>query len=189
MSSANAIPIASYATELDKLLDLRKIHLALIGGTSPAAYGNCGYGKEIIHAVIAAAAKGVGPDNAPYPAYEPWYEAMKRKASGPARWLKGMERTGPGQYANRGRWGGMLDGSRFRFEVDQKTLWLVWTAENDRMAIYAEVHQEGLPLGRGGPSKKRTWLHIACEGSMAATVKAYQLAIDDMIAAWNAGRL
>ena len=177
-----SISITQICQELDKLLGMRNINLHLIGGSSPAKYPACGYGAGIIEAVIASAAAGVGPDNRPYPEYSPEYAKRKKKAGGPIRFLRGIESPG--------RTGGMLDPARFHFEIGAGgRLWLVWTSAGGKMDVYAEVHQLGLPLGKNGPRKQRMWLQVATARSSTAVFKGYQMAIDDLIMAWNAGRI
>ena len=60
--------------------------------------------------------------------------------------------------------------------------WLVWTAENERMAIYGEVHQEGL-----GKMPQRQWMHLQSELAKAAVVAAIEQAVKVCIARFNNG--
>jgi hypothetical protein len=117
-------------------------------------------GPEIINLIIGHAKAGLGEEDAAYPPYSPKYDKRKAKAGG-GQFLRGIGKTG--------RSGGMLDPKNFSFEVTADgVLYLVWTAADARMAIYGQVHNDGLPLGKGGPSKKRPWMHLKWERARAA---------------------
>lgn len=94
--------------------------------------------------------------------------------------LRGIGRTGNA--------GGMLDPANFSWEIDaDNVLWLVWTASDERMAIYGEVHQDGLPLGRNGPRKQRKWMHLEWQAADEAVVKWVENAVDALVEEFNRG--
>ena len=136
------------------------------------------YGDEIIETIIASAKAGVGPRNRQYRDYEPSYtKHLQREAA------KGKPHPHKLRSAGRtGRAGGMLDPERFKWKISPSgRLFLIWTAAGQRMAIYGEVHQEGLALGKGGPRKKRKWMHVDSAETDRAVVHAYEKTIDDLI--------
>ena len=157
---------------LYKLLDPQTVNRALIGGTSPSPPGGAGHAVGILEALIAATTGGIGPNNSGYAAYSDDY-AAKKQSAGSMRWLRGAK--------NSGRSGGMLDPARFRFSATDGSLWLVWTAENSRMGIYAEVHQDGI----NPKVPQRKWMTFHRTNCANAILKAYQETIDEMIAEWN----
>jgi len=137
----------------------------------------------VTQAIIAVASMGVGPDGVAYPEYSPAYAKWKA-SKGPlsGRWLRGV--------GNKGRTGGMLDVKRFKAEIRTRgTLWIAWTALGSRMAIYGHVHQDGLPLGPGGPRKQRRWMHLQSEESRNAALALYSETLDQLVAEFNANRL
>lgn len=162
--------LREFERDLNALLSTKTIHKHLAEH----------HGETVLDAVIGAAESGIGPGDKPYPAYSPEYDKLKAKKGG-GMWLRGIGRTG--------KRGGMLDRKHFKYEVEADgSAALVWTAPDERMGIYAEVHQEGLPLGRGGPKKKRKWLHFEGRTSATALDQAYQATLDELAAQFNAGR-
>ena len=118
------------------------------------------FGDKLIEAVIQAAKDGIGPGRKPYPGYEPGYAKQVSKSGGQKPWLVGID-SGTGK---------MLAKARFKYEYDADgTLWLVWRPDPSvpGMAVYGRVHNEGLPLGRGGPKKLRPWMHFDNPGVQA----------------------
>ena len=139
------------------------------------------HGKEIIEAVIAAAKLGIGPGNHRFRAYSPEYAKRKERTGGiDGRWMRGPERSG--------RATGMLDPGNFDFRITADgRLYLVWTAADERMAIYAEVHQEGLKIGRHGPAIQRKWMHLQSSRARGAVIAAYRQTMQELAAMTAAG--
>lgn len=138
--------------------------------------------KEIVNAVIGSAKAGIGPGDRVYPGYSESYQKQIDRAGGAKLWLRGIGKGG--------RQEGMLDPEHFAIVVDaQGHAFLVWTAPDSRMGIYAEVHQEGLPIGRGGPRRERRWLHFENRANVNAVVKAYELTFNSLAAQFSAGRM
>jgi hypothetical protein len=157
--------------ELMKVVNRKTIHDRL----------SKGHGKEIINAVVGSAKAGVGPGNKKYPPYSKSYTRQLGLSRG---------RVKGGDIKN---WlhlsGAMLEKGNFGWEVaSDGKLFMVWTAPNDKVGTYAEVHQEGLPLGKNGPKKQRKWLHFETTASAKAVVKAYEATIGEMVLEFNAGR-
>lgn len=164
--------LAKFERDLGAALDPKVINKRLIDR----------YGDEIIKAMIHSAHLGIGPGNKPYPAYSPQYEAAKKSKQGDTlrNWLRGLQRTG-------GK-GGMLDPKNFSWEIDARGgLWLVWTAPDEQTGIYAEVHNEGLPLGPGGPRKKREFMHFETTDTLRIVWAGYDKAMDEIAAEFSAG--
>lgn len=140
------------------------------------------YGDDVIGRVIESANTGVGPQNQPYPAYSPEYKKLKERKQGTAfgNWLRGISRTGTS--------GGMLDPNNFSWVIERGDLWLMWTAPDTKAGIYAEVHNKGLPIGRGGPVKRREFMHFETAMTNAAVRQAYEQAMDEIAAQFSAGR-
>ena len=135
------------------------------------------HGKTVINVVRGTAKAGIGPANEKYPALSKRYAARKAKKVGKFAdiWL-----TLSGE---------MLKEQHFSWEVNPNgKTFLVWTAPDDNVGTYAEVHQEGLPLGRGGPRKKRTWLHFGNTANQTALFKALELALDKLVIEFNLNR-
>lgn len=157
-----------------KLRELEKNLLAVVDQETIYRHLAEHHGKEIINAVIGAARAGIGPDNKSFPKYSPEYAKRKAEHGKTDLWLRGIERAG--------RADGMLGPERFSYEIVGGRLFLVWTAGNAQMAIYGEVHQEGLPLGRGGPRKQRRWMHLESATASKAVQKAFELTIRELSA-------
>ena len=133
--------------------------------------------EPIVDAVIASAVSGIGPGNRKYPAYSPAYAKKKRQA-GSMRWLRGI--------GNDGRSGGMLDPKNFSIMVSARgNAALVWHGPQE---TYPRVHQEGLPLGKNGPRKKRKWLHFDNPSNAAAVRLALGNTFKELVAQFNANR-
>ncbi len=136
--------------------------------------------KTLLAIIINTTKQGVGPGEKRYPRYSERYKKWKQPFVGAPYWLRGKGRTGKS--------GGMLDPGNFSSEVEQDgTGWIVWDAPDPRMAIYGEVHQEGLPLGRNGPRKQRKWLHFEHRNNTTALIKAYDATIVKIVAMFSAG--
>lgn len=165
--------LKEFERDLDAVISQKALHETIRDTAS--------IGDTLIELIIESATLGDGPGNQPYPDYSDSYQKRVDKAGGSKRFLRGIGREG--------REGGMLDPKRFSFEVEGNgTAFLVWKQENDTMGTYAEVHQLGLPLGRGGPQKQRMWLHFANQRNAASLVIAYDKAGDLLGAAFNANR-
>lgn len=150
------------------------------------------HGETVIKAVIASAKAGIGPGNKPYPAYADSYKrelgmetyagaemfakrlvakAYKANARKPEK-----TRLRKALAAGNKLWlylsGKMLDPKNFSWIVRENgRLFLVWTAPNEEVGVYAEVHNEGLPIGRGGPKKKREFMQFDTTLTMTAVVR------------------
>jgi len=141
------------------------------------------HGDKVIKAVINAAHAGRGPQDKPYPAYAEKYKERKTKEQGSAlgNWLRGIGKSG-----NKG---GMLDPGNFSWDIDSRgDLWLVWTAPDQKTGIYAEVHNKGLPIGRGGPVKQREFMHFEAILTEVAVKMAHRQTLDELAAQFSAGR-
>ena len=135
------------------------------------------HGKTVIQVVIGTAKAGIGPGNKKYPAWSKQYAAWKKKKVGKFAdiWLT---LTGAMLAPKNFKWDAKSDGKMF----------LVWTAPSAKVGTYAEVHQEGLPLGPGGPKKKRTWLHFENRANFAAVFKALEMTMDKLVVEFNLNR-
>lgn len=161
--------LREFERDLDEFLDQRTINKAFVEW----------HGDTVIRIVISQARLGIGPGDTRYPAYSEKYAAKKRKRGGTlGNWLRGMGHTGVA--------GGMLDPKNFSWRTTRNGLWLVWTAPDERTGIYAEVHNEGLPLGPGGPRKKREFMHFDTRASGRAVFEAYQDTVDRLAAKFSA---
>lgn len=165
-------------------------------------------GKHVIDSVIASAKLGIGPNDAPYP---PWSESYLKQ-------LQAVDEGDAGQYSRvlaRKFWqtgkggmqrakkaaaagmkqflyltGKMLDLKNFSWRVWQTgTLALEWRAPDTRTGIYAEVHNNGLPIGRGGPIKKRTFMHFTSSMTKRTVLMGFKMAIGQMAADFNSGKV
>lgn len=138
------------------------------------------YGGRILTAVLQMAKAGIGPDDAPYPPYSASYQKSLGMAG---------SRTRSGAKKNfLVRSGDMLDRGNFDWTATNTGLTLVWTQPNAKVGIYAEVHNDGLPIGRGGPTKRREFMHFEARASREAVNIGIARAWDDLIKQFNAGR-
>jgi len=200
-----AAQFRDWSDDLDAFLSMRGIHQDLAANQAKK--------PTIAQAVIATAVSGRGPNGTPYPGYSESYKrqlglvqktgggksyAWSRKAAsgylatgkggkrrvhraaaaGQKRWLRGIESTG-----NKG---GMLGVERFQIRVSPGgKAFLVWTAENPNMGVYAHVHNDGLPIGRNGPRKQREWMHLQSTLTATAVVAAYKRVVKARAAKFN----
>ena len=174
MARMRILGLREFERDLAAVLDDRTIHKHLADR----------HGKEIVNAIIGTAKAGIGPGNAPFAPYSPAYRRRIEKAGGTKFWLRGIDR--------RGRGGGMLDPERFEVVVDPEGGGAVeWQPADSRMAAYGPVHQgtryggENDTRGRIPP---RPWLHFDNAANQAAVMKAYELTIDELAAAFSAGK-
>ncbi len=164
--------LKQFERDLDKFLSPDRIGAAFVER----------FGKVLIQQLIADAHVGTGPGNTRYPPYSAEHLKVKvRKQGGAAgNFLRGPSRTG--------RRGGMLDAKRFGWKVNMRVgsskggAVLVWTAENAEMGIYAEVHNSGLPIGKGGPVKKREFMHFDTTAMQSIIAKGFEDTIDGLSA-------
>ena len=140
------------------------------------------YGQEIINAIIGVAKSGIGPGDRPYQGYSESYKKQIAKHGGRKLFLRSI--------GEQGREGGMLDPARFTYEISgDGRLWLVWSAANNRMGVYAEVHNKGLRIGPHGPSIKREWAHVESARANRAVVSAYNRTMNDLAAQVARGQM
>ena len=165
-------------------------------------------GKIVIDRLIASAKAGIGPGNTKYAAYEESYKehlGLRPRTGRGGRWTPkragaflatgkgGKGRLHKAIAAGNKLWllltGTMLAKTNFAWEQPQGTgLTLVWTAPDEQTGIYAEVHNYGAkPIGRGGPRKKREFMHFESSVTLRAVEEAYRQAIDELAAAFSAG--
>ena len=55
------------------------------------------------------------------------------------------------------------------------------------MAIYAEVHQDGLQIGKHGPAIQRKWMHLESSLARGAVIQAYKQTMAELSAQAAAG--
>jgi len=139
-------------------------------------------GKEIINALIAAAKDGLGPGDVPFQAYAKSYDKQIKKSGKRKFMLRGI--------GLQGRSGGMLDPKRFTWEIDSKgKLWLVWKGDSPEMNTYAHVHNDGLKIGKHGPSIQREWMHFNAPAIDKIIRSAYKIAAEQLVAEFNQGTI
>ena len=137
--------------------------------------------KEIVSTVISIAQTGRGPDGKEYPKYSEAYRKIKEQAKGgtKGRWLRGV--------GNTGKKGGMLDADNFSLDIERGGgIWLVYDAPDNKTDIRAHVHNDGLPIGRGGPKKVREFVGWYT-GTIDAYIESMQIIIDDVGAETSVG--
>ena len=140
------------------------------------------HGDELIAQVIASAKAGHGRGDTFYPAYSEAYAAKVASSGKRKPWLVGID-TAPG--------GSMLARERFGFTIDaQGTLWLRWTPDPavPAQAVYGRVHQEGLPLGPGGPKKLRPFVQITARQTAGKVTRWWADTMRRIVAQVNAGQ-
>ena len=158
------------------------------------------FGDRVVEAVITAAKVGIGPGDKKYPAYSQSYKKQLGLKGGHSatmsrRYLKtgagGKRRVEKAQAAGNKVFltatGTMLDPSNFSWATDKGGVTLVWTAPSDEVGVYAAVHNDGLPIGRGGPRKKREFMHFEARLTWAAVEKALDESISDLARQFNEG--
>jgi len=157
-----------FVRDLEKAISPREVHKRFVDR----------YGSEVIRAVIQSAKMGMGPGDTPYPPYSDSYKKQIDRKQGAKFWLVGLSEK-PAH---------MLDEKNFSWEIDESgDLWLVWTAPDEQTGIYAEVHNNGKPIGKGGPVKKREFMHFDTLKTLTTVVKAYEAAMEELVADFNAG--
>ena len=164
-------------------------------------------GKAIIDSVVGSAKDGLGPGDAKYPDYEDSYKeqlGLRQRTGKAAMWSRkragaflatgkgGKARLHKAIAAGNKLWlwltGVMLAKANFSWEEPKgDELTLKWTAPDEQVGIYAEVHNEGLPLGRNGPRKKREFMHFETTRTLAAVDAGYEQALRELTAQFSAG--
>lgn len=138
-------------------------------------------GDEVRDALRLEAFAGNGPGGKRYPPYSKAYARRKMKAQGSVlgNWLRGFG----GEQK-------MLDRRRFSWRINPagSEIWLVWTAATARMGVYAEVHNSGKPIGRGGPVKKREWMHFDAPKTTKTVFAGMDQTLNNLAAEFSAGR-
>lgn len=138
------------------------------------------HGDEVIRQVVAAAKLGIGPGDKPYPGYSESYQKQIAKKGGRKFFLRGIGKEG--------RSGGSLDEKNFSWEIRKDRLWLIWKAPNKEAGVYMEVHNSGKPIGKGGPRKKREFMHFEAGMTRAAVEKGFQEALEAIAVDFDAGK-
>lgn len=138
------------------------------------------HGDEVIRQVIAAAKLGIGPGDKPYPGYSESYKKQIAKKGGRKYYLRGI--------GSEGRSGGSLDENNFSWEIRKDRLWLVWKPPSKEAGIYMEVHNSGKPIGKGGPRKKREFMHFLASGTRAAVESGFQDALEAVAVDFDTGK-
>ena len=145
------------------------------------------HGDRVIEAVITSAKAGLGPGK-PFPPHADSTAkglGLHAKTGGKASWT----RSG-GKKNFLVQSGVMLDDKRFTWRIDRDGITLVWDSGGDaKLGTYAEVHNDGLPIGRGGPVKQREFMHFECTISWAAVEIGLGAAIEDLKGQFEAGRV
>jgi hypothetical protein len=163
------------------------------------------HGDETIRLVINAAKAGDGPDGSPYPPYAQSYRQQLSMSPG-EMFSKRLVRQSYDANAGRSEkarfrmalaagnkaWltltGTMLNPANFSWQINPDgSLDLVWTAPNDECGVYAEVHNNGLPIGKGGPVKRREFMHFSSRLVTAALDSAIADTFERIVDKFNAG--
>lgn len=128
------------------------------------------HAAEIIDAVIGSAKAGIGPGNKGYPPLSAAYEA---KFKGQRKNFLAVTDT-------------LLNTERFSLTARGVTLTLMWSG-NDKLGIIATVHNDGKPIGRGGPIKQREFVHFESTPIWSVLNSALERAFDRVAAEFNRG--
>ena len=128
------------------------------------------HAAEIIDEVIGSAKKGKGPGDQDYPPLSAAYAAK----------FKGQRKTFLSVV------GTLLDTQRFSLTAKGTTLTQKWEGD-DKLGIIATVHNDGLPIGRGGPVKQREFVHFESRNTLSKLWNAIELAAERVTREFNRG--
>lgn len=128
------------------------------------------YGDEIIGAVLGSAKAGIGPKDAPYPPLSKQYADQFK--GGRKNFLTVTDT--------------LLSTDRFSLTAGGHTLTLAWSGDAE-LGLIATVHNDGLPIGRGGPRKQREFVHFESSATWAVLTQALERAFDKVAAEFNRG--